>query len=1245
MKVRFAVLTFLLAASVCLGNITFSGTRPGNYGTSRGCSVTVENSGFLRVNWDPAQRAFAEFSFQPNHQLGTFQTLTLKVKAELSEKSTFNVMTVRLLDRDGEIFQFTQPKPKKGNEIVFKIDTANFRHNGTWKYSGSAVVNKKLDFPVSLMGMSFHYNKNSAPGEIIIKEIETEKFPGKEPEPNVISFKAGENAGSYSASRGCGVTVEKEGFLRVNWDPAQRAFAEFSFQPNHQLGFFQTLTLKVKTELSEKSTFNVMTIRLLDRDGEIFQFTQPKPKKGSDVVFSIDTANFRHNGTWKQSGSTVVNKKLDFPVSLMGMSFHYSKNSAPGEIILKRIEFVKFPEKDPLPSFDSFKKKVEAGQTVYTDPAGINFSKVSGGQFRVSVKGDAGAFQKLALSMRCGKLPVDVESSRAENVKDGSFDVVFPVTYKMDSVPARITKAVVSASSPLSLQTVVYEQPAVSAVLDFGKGTPVSTWCDDSTGKLILTNKGKKQTVKGKVAFTICDDKGKQVHSFEEDCSIAPGGTHEITLPVPAAYGLYHLKGVLPGSEGQGVSYLRRYAYMKKNAPANHNGMQYGIALMTHIIPKVDKGALGAHLIGTDFIRSTILWMDIERRQGQWNWTYPDNYMATLKKHDLRWAPILWCPPRWATAKDWKPSYTPVAANFGFPRPDYELWGHYVRNSVKRYGDSIRVMEVWNEPELPGFANFTPEEYAELLKRAYQIIKQEKPDILVSTCGYTCLPGQHPRMTFPDFMPRSLKAAAGYYDIHSIHLHSFFPEYHSGIKDFLRLRKEWNVSVPWAANETAMTSSFCSREVQAEVLFEKMVFSQAYGSGAYVWHNMIDLGRDPQNKEHNFGLLDNAMEPKNAYIAFNTVVGLFRGAEFVKELTRDDCFMYLFRNDGKMLLGMWTPYAPAQERIVVLSGIRSKAFTVDIYGNRTEVPVLDGRVVLPVNGNPKTLLLEQDEEPVYEGELFCAGKVPGQFRIGMNRIVKGITASIDGGKVFPAAVKNNHFTVSVNAKQLRGICAVEFTFDTKYGKIKARRFLTPEGEFPAGSDFDRNPDYQMLDKSTFVSTSPHDPSFADVVWKGADDCSGKVWIGWKNGNLLVKTVVKDDIHFQKEYGKLMYVGDGLQILISRTATGGMWKFGVALGDDGKVYHHLWMFPGRRHYTVPTVMKKLKSTVVRNNSTGETVYLTEFPAKELGITKGKPFRFNLMINDNDGRCRVGYHSITEVRDDGRNDVGYPQITII
>ena len=72
------------------------------------------------------------------------------------------------------------------------------------------------------------------------------------------------------------------------------------------------------------------------------------------------------------------------------------------------------------------------------------------------------------------------------------------------------------------------------------------------------------------------------------------------------------------------------------------------------------------------------------------------------------------------------------------------------------------------------------------------------------------------------------------------------------------------------------------------------------------------------------------------------------------------------------------------------------------------------------------------------------------------------------------------------------------------------------------------------------------------------------------------------------------------------------------------------------------MKNIRYQISRNENTGETTYLLELPADKFGIRKDKHFRFNVLVNDNDGRCRVGYHSITEILDDGTNDAGYPEI---
>ena len=89
---------------------------------------------------------------------------------------------------------------------------------------------------------------------------------------------------------------------------------------------------------------------------------------------------------------------------------------------------------------------------------------------------------------------------------------------------------------------------------------------------------------------------------------------------------------------------------------------------------------------------------------------------------------------------------------------------------------------------------------------------------------------------------------------------------------------------PWYANETAVSSSDIGEEKQANVLFEKMIFTMAKGAYGYNWYNLIEKDRyEVGNPERHFGLLMPDLAPKAAYLAYNTVAGYFREAVAVQE--------------------------------------------------------------------------------------------------------------------------------------------------------------------------------------------------------------------------------------------------------------------------------------------------------------------------------------------------------------------------
>ena len=1210
---------------------------------SKGGSAAIEKDGSLKLEYDPAQSKFTEVHFMKRENLGRFERAGVYFQLEKSEKRTANSFSLRLMDKDGEVFQFTKRINADTTRVAFEIDLKNFKHQGAW--GGKEKANKKLDLPATIMGIALHYPAKAGKGDLIISTMDVDLADDFAGFTSFVSY-----ANYMFSTRNCSVNVA--GYpesLQISYTADKAGSAAATFQNRIALGTFSKGKVIVNTSELADTAFDTMTLTLRDKEGELFPLQKPHPGSGRQLVFDVDAAAPPKSAA--ENSRSKLNGKIDFPVDVHQIGLKFSPVRRSKQLLkVYNVDINRTPEAESC-SLENIPAKKSGKDLRFAVNGKASFAYVREGQLRLLVKGKRKDFLSAELECKTGRLHPKVRCERLENAGDNSYELIFPITYAMRCSKLLLQGVTLrTAGSGAELVSITCEKPAMEFSLSVGKGSPVSTWRENSKGFAVLASRMCSKTVSGKVTFRIFNDRKEEYFKFDQEMTFQPGEVKEIPLPPPPAFGIWHIKGTMPGENGKPVSFTRRFGRMQEILPQEHKGMQYGNIMLTPHLPRCDRGILGISLIGADLNRSSFIWMDIERRQGSWNWNYVDRYMDMSRKHNVRMAPILWCPPRWATAKDWKPTYLPVRDHFGFPMPDLDLWETYVRNCVKRYGKEVRVMEVWNEAELAGFANFNPEEYAELLKRAYKVIKEERPEIKVTTCGYTCLPGGHPGMNFPDFMPRSLAAAKGSYDIHSIHLHSFFPEYAADIKSFLKLRKEWGVTVPWAANETAMTSTFCGRKVQAEIMFEKVVFSQAYGAGAYIWHNTVDLGRDHANKEHNFGILDHDFEPKHVYVAFASTIKLLRGADFVKDLTRDDLHIYQFRKGREQFFCLWTFYAPAPENVLVFSNIKGKAYWSDIYGNRKQLSTIGGKLLLKVTGEPGTLIFSAAEKPVFEGELIGKTSDPQAFELRYPELVKKVTARFEGKDVALSREKNS-FKYNIDTRSLRKRTRFVTTLETVAGKIDVVSYLLPRSEFPANSDFDRQPDFVLDRRDNVTHLAPADPDYADLYWKGPQDSSAEVWMGWKDDKVLVKVKVRDDVHYQTRISKAggldpgtlnMWREDSLQFLFLNTGTGGFWKIGAAMENGGKVGTHIWNLPEKLKKDLPAIQSRIEARIERDEKAEVTTYNMAFPAKDMGISIGRNFRFNVMVNDNDGRIRIGFLSITPVVDDGKDGSGYLRI---
>ncbi len=144
-------------------------------------------------------------------------------------------------------------------------------------------------------------------------------------------------------------------------------------------------------------------------------------------------------------------------------------------------------------------------------------------------------------------------------------------------------------------------------------------------------------------------------------------------------------------------------------------------------------------------------WSQIELEKGEFKW---DNLEGALENATSKGMTdilyVLGTTPEWAAQEVNDEDYPqPGAASAPANLDDWDEW---VEAVVTRYGDRITSYQIWNEANLANFYRGTPEEMAQMTKRAYDIIKANDPDALVvAPSPSTRLTGSFDRF-FPEYL-------------------------------------------------------------------------------------------------------------------------------------------------------------------------------------------------------------------------------------------------------------------------------------------------------------------------------------------------------------------------------------------------------------------------------------------------------------------------------------------------------------
>jgi polysaccharide biosynthesis protein PslG len=148
-------------------------------------------------------------------------------------------------------------------------------------------------------------------------------------------------------------------------------------------------------------------------------------------------------------------------------------------------------------------------------------------------------------------------------------------------------------------------------------------------------------------------------------------------------------------------------------------------------------------------------WSQIELEPGVYKWDNLEGALENAKSKGMDdILMVLGTTPKW-NAKTVGPNDYPQPGAASAPK-DLKAWDAWVTEVATRYKGRITSYQIWNEANLKDFWNGTPEEMAELTKRAYDIIKAIDPEAQVVSAS----PSTRLTASFNKFFPAYLKALA-----------------------------------------------------------------------------------------------------------------------------------------------------------------------------------------------------------------------------------------------------------------------------------------------------------------------------------------------------------------------------------------------------------------------------------------------------------------------------------------------------
>lgn len=305
---------------------------------------------------------------------------------------------------------------------------------------------------------------------------------------------------------------------------------------------------------------------------------------------------------------------------------------------------------------------------------------------------------------------------------------------------------------------------------------------------------------------------------------------------------------------------------------------------------------------GVGIVRMDVSWARCEKKPGVYDFSRHDALVERLAKNNIRLLFII----------DYgNPLYDDGVA----PHSEAcrQAYARFVSALVSRYKGKGIIWELWNEPNI-GFWKPKPNvnDYMAWCKAVVPAIRKADPNACIIAPATSGIPHA--------FMKRCFEL--GLLElVDGISVHPYrrnAPE--TALREYRRLarlirrhtppvKKDGRRKYyPILSGEWGYSTTWISDELQGKYLPRQWLANMAAGVPISIWYDWHDDGKDPNEKEHNFGTVTWDYKPKPAYVAMKTLIEQLRGYVIVHriELPSDDDFAVVARKGDQFKLAIWT---------------------------------------------------------------------------------------------------------------------------------------------------------------------------------------------------------------------------------------------------------------------------------------------------------------------------------------------------